>query len=634
MNWERLLQGVIVFFRKMIEKRKLVLVGVGILILGLTQLNWFKEFYPFQLIEAKLVDLRYRLRPIQEPNPNIVLVGITPSSFDLSAFPDEEIRRSLVLNEMQKPYKQWDRQIYAEVLKKLIESDASVIIFDFVFLGEGSGNKVFSDVIKKYQDRVVLGSMFSYQEQQSSTVVYVTPQESLLSQDDLSVLGYVNIWPEIDGVTRRGRYRTSLLREFGKPDDTEDLIALSALGVKKFLGKLVTPDYNISNFINFSGPAFNYPIYPLEHLFSEKMWKSKPYRSGALFKDKIVIVGPADEIFKDQHMTPLGMMLGLEIQANMISTLLTNSSLREWPAWSEVAITALVIGLALIVGIGISDALVKVGLWSLIGVGFSIFAWLFFVKEGIVIACFAPFLGFLGVSLTGAVLDFASEQMERARVNRVLNRYVAPNVVKIILNEREAFLSRLKGTKRAVTVLFSDLRNFTSLTEGVESEVLVSQLNDYFSKMVEIVLKKEGTLHKFIGDSLMAVWGDTHSRGLDIDARAAVEAALEMEAALKVLNKRWSEEGKPVLQMGIGIDHGVVIVGNVGHPERMEFTVLGNAVNTASRIEGETKRYALPILVGETVYELTQKLFHYEWVDDVQLRGKAKTLKLYQPLAR
>ena len=637
MNWERLRQGAIVFFRRLLEKRKLVLVGLGILIFGFTQLTLFKEFVFFQAIEAKLVDWRYRLRPIQKPNTNIVLVGISPSSLDLTAMSEEEIERSPILSEMKKPFAQWNREIYAEVLKKLIGSGASVVVFDIMFTGKAAGNKKFTEQIEKFQDQVVLGSMFSRQlEDRTERLVYLTPEQTLFLTPNLPVAGFVNIWPDIiDGVIRRGRYKSSQLREFGKPDDAEDLMALSALAVKKFLGKLTTPNYYHSNFINFSGPAANYSIYPIEYLLTEdEPGKSKPYDSNKLFKDKIVIIGAADEILKDQHMTPLGMMFGLEIQANMVSTLLTNSSLREWPAWSDTVITFLVIALAVGIGVGISNVSIKVGLWSLLGVGFSVFAWWLFVKEGIVIALFPPFLGFLGVSLPGSVLDFASEQSERMRVNRVLNRYVAPNVVQLILNERETFLSSLKGTKRAVTVLFSDLRSFTTLTEKAESEVLVSQLNEYFTKMVEIVLKKEGTLHKFIGDSLMAVWGDTHSRGLEKDARSAVEAALEMEKALKELNEQWKLTNQPLLQMGIGIDHGVVIVGNIGHPERMEFTVLGNAVNTASRIEGETKRYQISTLVSDEVQHLTQTWFDYHLVDEVQLRGKAKALKLYQPLSK
>ncbi|MBX7157524.1 MAG: adenylate/guanylate cyclase domain-containing protein [Verrucomicrobiae bacterium] len=635
MSWERFMNGIAIFLRKMIAQRKWILVGVGFFIFGLTQLAVIRDSYFFQFIEAKTVDWRYRLRPVQAPNTNIVLVGITPSSLDLSAVPDEEIQRSSVLREMRKPYKGWDRQIYTAVLKKLMEAGASVVVFDFVFLGENLGDVLFAEAIEKYQDHVVLGSMFTYEEGQSNrSVGYITPKPLLLSSNNLPVVGFVTIWPEVDGVIRRGHYRTSLLREFGRPDDTEDLIALSALGVKKFLGKLVTPDYYDSNFINFSGPALTFPIYPLEDLFSDKTWNSKPYRSGALFKDKIVVVGPADEIFKDQHMTPLGMMLGLEVQANLISTLLTNSSLQEWPYWSEVIMTAVMVVLAAIVGIKISDALLKVGMWLILILIFGCFVWWMFVKGGVVVAFLSPFLAFAGVSVTGAVLDFAAEQMERARVSGVLNRYVAPNVVKLILNERQAFLSSLKGTKRAVSVLFSDLRSFTTFTEEVESETLVAQLNEYFSEMVELILAREGTLHKFIGDSLMAVWGDTYSRGLEVDAREAVGIALSMTQALERLNEKWQrEKNRRKLYMGIGIDHGAVVVGNVGHPKRMEFTVLGDAVNTASRIESATKSYRLPVLVSESIYELTKGFYSYRFVDRVQLRGKSKPILLYAPLS-
>ncbi|NJK92773.1 MAG: adenylate/guanylate cyclase domain-containing protein [Blastochloris sp.] len=183
-----------------------------------------------------------------------------------------------------------------------------------------------------------------------------------------------------------------------------------------------------------------------------------------------------------------------------------------------------------------------------------------------------------------------------------------------------------------MTILFSDIRSFTTMTESMDSVALVQQLNEYFTEMVDCINRYNGTLHKFIGDAIMAVWGDVAYAGSTIDAGQALRAAIDMREALKKLNARWVSEGRPEFHMGIGINHGRVVVGNIGAPQRKEFTVIGDSVNLASRLEGLTKKFGTEIMVGESVYDLTHERFAFRSLARVQVAGKTHPTRILEPL--
>jgi adenylate cyclase len=241
---------------------------------------------------------------------------------------------------------------------------------------------------------------------------------------------------------------------------------------------------------------------------------------------------------------------------------------------------------------------------------------------------------FVATGSFGIIFEYTLEQLERRRYRNVLDRYVSANVAKTILNDRRSFVEALKGRKQPVTVLFSDIRGFTTMTESSDADKLVAQLNEYFSDMVGSVLQQNGTLQKFIGDAIMAVWGDTHSKGIEADAQRAVTAALQMRGALAKLNARWKENpDRNKLSIGVGVNHGEVIVGNVGHPQRMEFTVLGDGVNLAARFESATKQFHTDILIGEQVEKLTREHFVYRIVDLMTVKGKTKPVEVFSLLS-
>jgi adenylate cyclase len=231
------------------------------------------------------------------------------------------------------------------------------------------------------------------------------------------------------------------------------------------------------------------------------------------------------------------------------------------------------------------------------------------------------------------LFDFAVEQLERAHVKGVLDKYVSSNVANLVVNQGDSFEQALRGVTKPVSVLFSDIRGFTTLSESRSPETLVSQLNEYFLQMVDKVLLEGGTLQKFIGDAIMAVWGDTHSLGLTQDCSHAMKAALKMRTALAELNAGWAgRDDRLELSIGVGINHGTVVVGELGHPQRMEFTVLGDGVNLAARLESATKQFGCDILVGETAYAITKDEFVFRRVDRAVFKGKTQPIHVFTPL--
>jgi adenylate cyclase len=235
----------------------------------------------------------------------------------------------------------------------------------------------------------------------------------------------------------------------------------------------------------------------------------------------------------------------------------------------------------------------------------------------------------------GIVFQYALEQVERLRYRNILGRYVSENVAKAVLEDKRSFEDSLRGKKKPVTILFSDIRGFTTMTETRDADKLVAQLNEYFGEMVKIIEEKNrGTLQKFIGDAIMAAWGDVYSDGVDVDANRAVTAALQMRPALAKLNEAWKDNpDRENLAIGIGVNHGDVIYGNIGSSKRMELTVIGDGVNLAARLESATKQFHADILVGETVAALTREQFVFRPVDLLTVKGKTKPIEVFTLLS-
>jgi adenylate cyclase len=629
-----------------------IIAGFGFLVFGLTQTEWLTDEPYWHKAEGALIDRRYLLRGERLPDPDIQLVGLGASAFQLDALSTNEIAASPTLQLMQQPWP-WDRRVYAAVLDKLMSGGAKVVMFDFVFASETEGDDEFAKELLKYKDHVVIGAMFQDEKGIDSKTKRLTePNDRLLLPGTESVFGLVTTWPDPDDVTRWVRYCTSVERETSEapgidpgvvkilktgivsgqfPDNLKHLTLLTA---EKFNGSIVVPSPEQFKFIDFQGGAGTYRPLPIENMFVDELWTNPPFRGGLMFSNKIVIVGPMAEIFHDDHVTPFGDTPGPELQAQIMAALLHRSWLTGPSPLINLALALGLLWLGLEICLRINNALLKVALLVAAAVIFFVISQIAFTHFKMVLPMTQPLVCLMVPASFGIVFQYALEQFERIRTRSLLERYVSKNVAKTILEDQRSFIESLSGRKQAVTVLFSDIRGFTSLTESSDAGKLVAQLNEYFLEMVGVVLKEAGTLQKFIGDAIMAAWGDTHSEGLAEDAHRAVRAALEMRAALATLNERWATQpDREKLKIGIGVNHGEIIVGNIGHPQRMEFTVLGDGVNLASRLESATKQFHTDILLGETVEALTRDQFIYRNVGAIAFKGKTRPIEVFTLLS-
>jgi len=631
---------------------KWIIVAFGLLIFGLAQTQWLTNEPYWQKAEGALIDRRYLMRGERPPDPDIKLVGLGSTAFQLDALSTNEIAASPTLQLMQQPWP-WDRRVYAAVLDKLMSGGAKVVMFDFVFASETEGDDEFAQELQKYKDHVVIGEMLADEKgPDSKTKTLTAPNNRLLLPGTESIVGMVNIWTDPDDVVRRARYHTSSEREILEQPDgydpkmvellkkmvadgeaQDDLTHFTLLAAEKFKGKIVTPSPAQLKFIDFQGQAGTYRALPVENMFVDRLWNGggEGFNGGMIFSNKIVIVGPMAEIFHDDHITPFGDTPGPEVQAQILAALLQNSWLLETSPQTNLAISLVMLALALGICLGIGNALWKVFTLAASVIVFFVVCQVAFTYHKLVLPMPAPLFCLIVPGTFGVAFQYALEQFERLRYRNVLSRYVSANVAKVILEDKRSLEDSMRGQKKPVTILFSDIRGFTSMTESTDADKLVAQLNEYFGEMVDVIQEKNsGTLQKFIGDAIMAAWGDTHSFGVDVDARRAVAAALQMRSSLVKLNDGWKNNpDRRILATGIGVNHGEVVYGNIGAQQRMELTVLGDGVNLAARLESATKQFHTDILIGEGTENLTREHFIYRNVGAVAFKGKTKPIEVF-----
>lgn len=546
------------------------------------------------------------------PNPNLVFLAIdAPSVFSLDqndidtvyGLAGDNSADARALRLMSKGFP-WSREIYGLVLDKIVQAGARVVIFDLNFPNRTEKDDLFRAALDRYSDHVVVGSNFDLVERS-----LVRPSETLVPQTlpiD-SRVGFANFWPDEDSVIRRAQYRVTfnqIRNTPGSESGAERFLSLGAAGlVKSGFAENVPLDLDPHAF-RFTGAARQgFPPHSLFEIFLPDFWKQN-YQSGEFFRGKIVIVGAEGSWQHDEHPTPFGEMPGPELQLNAINAAIHHEFIRELPP------VANLIGICVAALIAVTVALLCRNVWlrlvltALIGLA-SIFCSVFcFNRASLYLPMIGPLAVFGLTTLVGLVCDFASERRERRRVRRVLERYVSRDVVRELVDHPDVYRDSLGGVTKPVAILFSDIRSYSSVTARSSAATLVAQLNDYFSAMVECVFQNGGTLDKFIGDALMASWGSLNSRGGSEDASAAVRAALAMKERLRSLNQVWKQRGWPELRIGMAINYGDVVVGNIGSPQRMEFTLIGDAVNVSWKLQELTKNKKADLIVSESVASL------------------------------
>jgi len=560
---------------------------------------------------------------------DFVFLGIDQSTLQLPPMTAEEIASNRAFQLLtERPYP-WSREVWALLLDRLFAAGARLVMFDVMFNPPNDGDPAFHDALDRYHAKVVLGANFDMQ----NAAQAVTPNDRLIPPPELldDRVGFVNFWPDpIDGKIRAATYRVTDRQLADLPPHPSEEIyeSLSARGLTKIGHAGDIPRDFRGHMIRFTALDAFEPR-PLYEVFDPKFWHAN-YADGAFFKDKIVMIGSSAQVAHDVFDTPISpATLGPSLHLQAMAAALGHEFLQPTPAKTGLALVGAAGLIAWSLVAFLRRPLLCLGTLVAIAVVYLGAARFLYDKTGLLLLTVPVLSAILLSGLFSLGFEYALERLEKLRTRRTLERYVSKNLVKEVLENPDSYYSTLRGVRVPVTILFSDLIGFTTLSERADPEALVAQLNQYLTRMTAVVFSNGGTLDKFIGDAIMAVWGNVRSFGVAGDAKNCARAALGMRHELKQLNGKWREEGRMGLGMGIGINQGEVIVGNIGSQERMDPTVIGDSVNLASRLEGLTRIYGVDILIGATAAELVRDEFHLRSVARVQVKGKTKPVDVF-----
>lgn len=509
-------------------------------------------------------------------------------------------------------FTQWERDNYAMLLQVLENDKPKVVAFDFLFNNPSKYDQEADDQFAaaiKDAGNVIL-------EFAASKDSEIFPLKKFSENAELGL-----IWatPDTDGVDRR-------IPIYYQSEDGQsyDSLALAATG--KFLGENITdiPLENDKLIINYFGDPFGYKMVPFIDVIDGNV-------EPGTFKDKLVFVGITSfKEIQDKTLSPKSNevpMAGVEVHANIAQTILEGKYLVNQSSIGQAATTALI-------AIGLTVLLNYLGiLFSIIAAAAAFGGYLAMAhvsyRNGIIVNMIYPFAAIILAYLSSWIYKYFVADKKKREMKSAFGHYVSDKLVNEISKNPE--MVKLGGEKKIITVFFSDLKDSTKISEQIEISNWVSQINEYFTVMENIIKKLDGTIDKYEGDAIMGFFNAPISQE-DHQIRAYI-AALEMNKALNFANQKWTKEGRPALNFRVGINTGEALVGNFGSKSRFDYTVMGDTVNTASRLESAAnKTYGTSIIVSgieKMRPEDLSKIMMRE-LDTVILPGKNDPVKLFE----
>ncbi len=502
------------------------------------------------------------------------------------------------------------RDHYATVIENL--NGSKVIGMDIIFDIPRNGDEEFAQVLKNYS--VVLAIEYkdlSFKNGEIYAENLLKPNDSLGTPNQDFDIGFVNLYTDDDKVTRSINPKISSMEEY---EPFSSVIVKDYSGVKTDLG-------NSRMLIKFYSEPRGYQYVSFYDVYNNS--ENLPD-----FKGKIILIGYTASGVDDTFLVPISdkAMPGVEIHANLIQSILWKDYINYQDDFSSVAIIfffAILTGL-LIYKFKIYIATILLLAFFLIYFLISIM-WIF-DNFGIILNILFPLFTIVLVYPSLVVLYYQSEEKQRKWITSIFGKYVSPVVIENMIKNPKSI--NLGGEKKNITIFFSDIRGFTSISEKLEPEILVNLLNEYLSEMTSIIINNQGLVDKYMGDAIMALWGAP----LDLSnhEELACSSSLEMIGKLKELQKKWKKEEIPSFEIGIGLNSGDVVVGNMGSSKRFDYTAMGDNVNLASRMEGLNKIYGTNIIITEKTYKKINEKFETRKLDAVKVKGKKKPIHIYE----
>jgi adenylate cyclase len=598
------------------------------------------NFNFFEVLEAKTLDVQFKLRGPVTPGPETVIATIDERSIkNLGRFP-------------------WPRSTWGRVVDRLTEEGAKVIVFD-VFFAEPetvASDDLFQRAIMR-SGRVVLPVVFDFVEGgdketgftdqkldfllpsafmalKNTDAPFGAPNAKMVLPTLLrfstfaKTLAHINMSPDIDGTLRWEMLAVEYQDDYYAPiglqaarlyrDVPLEKMTLDFSGAVQVGDTVIPTDEYGRMLINYRGPNKTFPMYPISDLLDRKL------PAGA-FKDKIVLIGATAIGIYDLRVTPFSTnMAGIEKHASVVDNILRGDFLRKT---LDLDIPLILI-FTLILGILIPRLGAKAGaaLFLLVFAGYSLFVYYLFASRGIWFSYIYPASAlFFGYTSQTAYRFFTEERRARD-IRKMFSSYVSKRIVDELI--RDPSKAKLGGDRKEITVLFSDIRGFTNFSEKHQPEEVVSLLNEYLGAMTQIVFEHDGTLDKFVGDAIMALWGAPV--GQPDHAERACRCAVDMITKLKELQNKWTAEGKYAIDIGIGINTGDMVVGNMGaEGKKMDYTVIGDNVNLGARLESLTRKYNNHIIISEYTYGKVKDMVKVNELGSVTVKGKELPVVIY-----
>ena len=603
------------------------------------------------LLELKTYDMRLRALPAAAPQ-HVTIAAIDERSLaELGRWP-------------------WSRATLATLVDRLDEAGARVVAFDVFFpepesraaderfaraigagrrvvlsavflLDRAEARQVGAERVESARQAIARHAIQDVQQHGAGTEFPMPEPHGVLAnipvlQRSAAYSGHINVLPDADGTLRYaplvhrydGRYYPSFSVQIARAllGDQRLVLHTEPYGIAglEIGGRLVPTDEQGRLLVRYRGPEQTFATLSIADILGGRA-------DPALLRDRAVLIGATAKGIGDIRVTPYGAAYpGVELHANVIEDLLAGGLLRR-PEWMGVVDA----GILIVLGLALAWLLPRSGVWGgallTLGAlaGYLLLAQQLFQMQGLWLNVVYPTLLVAALFVSTTLVQYFSAESEKRYLRTAFQHYLPATVINEIV--ADAGKLRLGGEKRELTVLFSDIRGFTSMSETLAPEDLVKFLNIYFTAMTQKVFDHRGSLDKYIGDAIMAIFGapvaDPHH------ALGACRTALDMVGALKELEGEWQRVGLPQLRVdiGIGISTGPMIVGNMGSVDRFNYTVTGDAVNLASRIESLNKTYGTNILVSEYTYDQAKDaLPRAREIDRVQVRGREQYVRLYE----
>lgn len=659
---------------------------ITILVIVLAVVAYASHIQFLSFVELMTVDLRFKARERITPGPYVSLAVIDEKSLAKEGkWPWPRGKMATLISKLSDAGARvitfdivWSEPDDNRALKAVEDIEHEAEAFEIKserfdryiaeLKSQADEDMLLADAIKKSKARVVLGYFFQTDYESSrhidekqipihqenilnSRYIYVRSRspdmddsirfpEPLAPQSNIGVIsnaaeyaGTFNMVPDKDGIVRQMpsifKFRDELYAPISIMSvsaflDSPPSVELANGTVDALrIGELLIPTDGEGRIaINYRGETNTFPHISATDILHDNIPEDT-------FKGKIVLVGVTATGAYDLRFTPFELFPGLEIHANVIDSILTEDFLYQPAAVELLDILAIVVG-CIFLGIVVPRTGVTLGAMSFCVAffGYYLLCQYLFTNSGWILNLIYPLSAYLLIYISITAYEYFSESKQKRFIKGAFSTYLAPTVVKQLMDSPEKL--KLGGEERQITAFFSDVQGFTGISEKLTPGELVDLLNEFLTEMTDIILKYQGTVDKFEGDAIIAMFGAPID--MENHAEVAAKASIDMQKRLVELREHWKDVGKPELEMRIGLDTGPAVVGNMGSASRMDYTMMGNTVNTAARLEGVNKIYGIYTLIGETTYEEAGDGVVCREIDSVNVVGKQEPVKIYQIL--